>query len=609
MVTSHEEQQTSHHPTFMQYVVVAVILFAITIVEFVLIYDKVGIDWESSDALANTKVPLLIALSALKFGIVIMFYMHLKFDSRLFTYIFLAGLALAFAAGLAVLGIFVAIEGEPREFAIEHAVPYAEEGHETAGSEAGETAGPANLQIGVQGDALEFDTKSFSATAGSEVVLTFSNGSAINQHNWVLVRPGTKDAVATDGSSAGPTNDWIPPNDERVLAHTRLLDPGESAEIKFTLEYGTYQFVCTFPAHNFTMFGDFEVTEASSAAIVESTGTESEEPVGANRLQVGAQGDTLEFDTNNLTATAGSEVVLTFNNVSAINQHNWVLVRPGSKDAVATRGTANPTTDWIQPGDPDVIANTKLAAAGETATISFTAPAAGTYQFVCTFPGHNGTMFGDFEVTQPTSGQQSNPDGTTESIDVRLSVPSDSLEFDKSSFTASNGSEAELSFLLRRFPMVGRTGQCAEGCHGILGVDRQEGVQRFQGIVGPYDIRVESAQSSESLLQTLFTVYILEEATGQPISDARVLLRTEQDDKQPEERARANLRPIHGFIERTRSSTALNAPQTPEQYDASLTLDAPGVWRVTVEVATPFDTGYRRSGELVVGPSSSLITS
>jgi len=117
------------------------------------------------------------------------------------------------------------------------------------------------LAIGVVGDALQFNTKRFTASAGSEVVLTFSNTSTINQHNWVLVQTGTKDAVATAGAAAGPANDWIPANDERVLFHTRLLDPGQTAEIRFAAPPpGTYQFVCTFPGHNFTMFGEFEVT-------------------------------------------------------------------------------------------------------------------------------------------------------------------------------------------------------------------------------------------------------------------------------------------------------------------------------------------------------------
>lgn len=32
--------------------------------------------------------------------------------------------------------------------------------------------------------------------------------------------------------------------------------------------------------------------------------------------------------------------------------------------------------------------------------VRFTAPPPGNYQFVCTFPGHNFTMFGVFEVTR-----------------------------------------------------------------------------------------------------------------------------------------------------------------------------------------------------------------
>ena len=47
----------------------------------------------------------------------------------------------------------------------------------------------------------------------------------------------------------------------------------------------------------------------------------------------------------------------------------------------------------------DVLVNTDLLDPGATGEIKFEAPAAGTYQFVCTFPGHGATMFGDFVVT------------------------------------------------------------------------------------------------------------------------------------------------------------------------------------------------------------------
>ena len=122
-------------------------------------------------------------------------------------------------------------------------------------------------------------------------------------------------------------------------------------------------------------------------------------PTAAANLEISAKGDELEFDTSSLTVGAGSQVTLTYDNVSILFQHNWVLVMDGTKDDVAQRGTLHSTTDWVQPNDPDVIANTKLLDPGTEGSIIFTAPPPGTYQFVCTFPGHNITMFGSFEVS------------------------------------------------------------------------------------------------------------------------------------------------------------------------------------------------------------------
>jgi len=117
------------------------------------------------------------------------------------------------------------------------------------------------LEIGsAAGTKLEFDENKLTAKAGSSVVLRFKNNSTL-QHNWVLVKAGTKDAVATAGTAAGPTNDWIPRNDARVVANTKLVDPGKTGDVQFTAPAaGTYQFVCTFPGHNITMFGEFTVT-------------------------------------------------------------------------------------------------------------------------------------------------------------------------------------------------------------------------------------------------------------------------------------------------------------------------------------------------------------
>ena len=256
MTTSQEGEHEVSHPTFKQYVLVAVILFTVTIVEFLLIWDRVGI----ADDLGASKIPLLVVLSAFKFAVVIMWYMHLKFEARLLSGIFLAGLALAFVVGVALLGIFFAFEGEPRSYAQANAIPYVHEGEGSAAHAEGEGDGGNDLALGVAGDALQFDTAALHASAGSNIKIIFNNVSTANQHNLVLVQAGTKDDVATAGIGAGADNDWVPPNDPRVLFNTKLLDPGESEVLEFTLEAGTYTFVCTFPGHNITMFGDFTVT-------------------------------------------------------------------------------------------------------------------------------------------------------------------------------------------------------------------------------------------------------------------------------------------------------------------------------------------------------------
>ena len=125
----------------------------------------------------------------------------------------------------------------------------------------GNAGGVVSLEIITPGDQLKYDIDYMSAPVGSTVVVTYTNNSSVFQHNWVLVEAGTKDEVARDGGTAGDASAYVPPNDERVLAATiPLVEPGEQVELTFDAPpAGLYEFVCTFPGHNATKFGTFEV--------------------------------------------------------------------------------------------------------------------------------------------------------------------------------------------------------------------------------------------------------------------------------------------------------------------------------------------------------------
>ena len=71
------------HPTPGTYVKIAILLAIITAVEVWIFYIE---------SMAGVLVPVFIVLSAVKFVLVAMFYMHLKFDERLFSAFFVGGL-------------------------------------------------------------------------------------------------------------------------------------------------------------------------------------------------------------------------------------------------------------------------------------------------------------------------------------------------------------------------------------------------------------------------------------------------------------------------------------------------------------------------------------
>ena len=82
------------HASIATYLKIAAILTAVTALEFGVIYVR---------RLAPILIPLLLTLSAGKFALVVMFFMHLRYDSRTLTFLFVAPLALATVLALAVM--------------------------------------------------------------------------------------------------------------------------------------------------------------------------------------------------------------------------------------------------------------------------------------------------------------------------------------------------------------------------------------------------------------------------------------------------------------------------------------------------------------------------
>ena len=85
------------HPTPKTYAIIAVILTVVTAVEVWVFYVE---------ALKPMLVPILSVLSAGKFALVVMFYMHLKFDHKAFSRMLILGIFLAFATFIALLSLF-----------------------------------------------------------------------------------------------------------------------------------------------------------------------------------------------------------------------------------------------------------------------------------------------------------------------------------------------------------------------------------------------------------------------------------------------------------------------------------------------------------------------
>ncbi len=131
----------------------------------------------------------------------------------------------------------------------------------------------------------------------------------------------------------------------------------------------------------------------------------AQKPTTARVIVVKVVKDIMKFDKELITAKAGTDVQLVFDNPDHM-QHNFVLIKPGTLEkvgAAADKLAVDPNGTKLNyvPRIPEVLQATPLVNPGGKFTLTFTIPKIpGDYPFVCTFPGHWRIMKGILRVTK-----------------------------------------------------------------------------------------------------------------------------------------------------------------------------------------------------------------
>jgi azurin len=116
--------------------------------------------------------------------------------------------------------------------------------------------------------------------------------------------------------------------------------------------------------------------------------------------------DQMQYNIKAFEVTEGQKVVLSFKHIGQLPAiamgHNVVILKSGTAvPAFATKCAPAKDTGYI-PQDEEskkqIVAHTKMLGGGESEEITFTAPAAGDYPFICSFPGHFAIMQGVMTV-------------------------------------------------------------------------------------------------------------------------------------------------------------------------------------------------------------------
>jgi azurin len=116
--------------------------------------------------------------------------------------------------------------------------------------------------------------------------------------------------------------------------------------------------------------------------------------------------DQMQFNIKAFEVTEGQKVVLSFKHIgqlpAAAMGHNVVILKPGTVIPAFSGKCATAKDNQYIPTDEEsaklIVAHTKMLGGGQSDEVTFTAPAAGSNPFICSFPGHFAIMQGVMTV-------------------------------------------------------------------------------------------------------------------------------------------------------------------------------------------------------------------
>jgi cytochrome c oxidase subunit 4 len=97
-VSDSDDLEHAEHPDASQYIVIGIILAVFTAIEVAISFAAVP---------GHLAIPSLIFLTVLKFALVILWFMHLRFDSGWYRRLFFFGLILALAVYAATISLML----------------------------------------------------------------------------------------------------------------------------------------------------------------------------------------------------------------------------------------------------------------------------------------------------------------------------------------------------------------------------------------------------------------------------------------------------------------------------------------------------------------------